>query len=34
MDVAAFLLTSGLEAPARRALAAHYARLRQLTRSP
>ena len=28
MDVAAFLLTSGLEAPARRALAAHYARRR------
>ena len=28
MDVAAFLLTSGLEAPARRALAAHYARQR------
>lgn len=30
MDIAAFLLTSGLEAPARRALAAHYARLRQM----
>ena len=29
-DVAAFLLTSGLDAPARRALAAHYARLRSL----
>jgi hypothetical protein len=28
MDVAAFLLTSGLEAPARRALAAHYAHQR------
>ncbi|MEP7215948.1 MAG: phosphotransferase [Anaerolineaceae bacterium] len=27
-DVASFLLTSGLEAPARRALAMHYARLR------
>jgi hypothetical protein len=30
MDVAAFLLTSGLDAPARRALAAQYARLRDL----
>ncbi|MEO9255348.1 MAG: hypothetical protein ABI305_07415 [Tepidiformaceae bacterium] len=30
MDIAAFLLTSGLDAPARRALAAQYARLRNL----
>ena len=30
MDVAAFLLTSGLDAAARRALAAHYARVRGL----
>ena len=29
-DVSAFLLTSGLDAPARRALAMHYARLRSL----
>jgi hypothetical protein len=34
MDVSAFLLTSGLDAPARRALAGHYARLRRFDLFP